>query len=119
MKKGASVVALMIPACTFSSAWMEPANRGFVQPGFCNAIGWRALPCSVQGVAETLILCDVSTWPPATPLPHCFLFDIISNMTTLLEQAVERLRQLPERMQNSAARALIFQLDQIEQGESA
>lgn len=40
-------------------------------------------------------------------------------MTTLLKQAVERLRQLPEHMQNSAARALIFQLDQIEQGESA
>lgn len=40
-------------------------------------------------------------------------------MTTLLEQAIERLRDLPEDMQDSAARALIFQLDQIEQVESA
>ena len=33
-------------------------------------------------------------------------------MTKLLEQAIERLRQLPENMQDSAARALITQLEE-------
>jgi hypothetical protein len=32
-------------------------------------------------------------------------------MTTLLKQAIERLRQLPEDMQDRAAQALLFQLD--------
>jgi len=32
-------------------------------------------------------------------------------MTKLLEHAIERLRQLPEDIQDTAARALIFQLD--------
>jgi hypothetical protein len=32
-------------------------------------------------------------------------------MTKLLEQAIERLSELPEDLQNTAARALIFQLD--------
>jgi hypothetical protein len=33
-------------------------------------------------------------------------------MTKLLEQAIDRLRQLPEAMQDSAARALITQLEE-------
>jgi hypothetical protein len=33
-------------------------------------------------------------------------------MTKLLEQAIDRLRQLPEPMQDSAARALITQLEE-------
>ncbi|HEY1474016.1 MAG TPA: hypothetical protein VGF53_08035 [Pseudolabrys sp.] len=33
-------------------------------------------------------------------------------MTKLLEQAIERLRQLPENMQDSAARTLISQLEE-------
>jgi predicted transcriptional regulator len=33
-------------------------------------------------------------------------------MTKLLEQAIERLRQLPEDMQDTAARALISQLEE-------
>lgn len=39
-------------------------------------------------------------------------------MTKLLEQAIEQLRQLPEEMQDSAARALILQLqEQPEPGD--
>jgi hypothetical protein len=33
-------------------------------------------------------------------------------MTKLLEEAIHRLRQLPEPMQDSAARAVIFQLEE-------
>jgi hypothetical protein len=33
-------------------------------------------------------------------------------MTKLLEQAIERLRQLPDDMQNTAARALIMQFEE-------
>ena len=33
-------------------------------------------------------------------------------MTKLLEEAIERLRQLPEQLQDSAARALITQLEE-------
>jgi hypothetical protein len=35
-----------------------------------------------------------------------------ANMTKLLEQAIQRLRQLPENMQDNAARALILQLEE-------
>jgi hypothetical protein len=36
---------------------------------------------------------------------------IIFDMTKLLAQAIDALRQLPEDMQDAAARALIFRLD--------
>jgi hypothetical protein len=35
-----------------------------------------------------------------------------SSMTKLLEEAIHRLRQLPETMQDSAARAVIHQLEE-------
>ena len=35
-----------------------------------------------------------------------------SHMTKLLEQAIEQLRQLPEQMQDSAARAVMLQLQE-------
>ena len=37
---------------------------------------------------------------------------ILFDMTKLLEQVIERLRRLPKYMQDSAARALISQLDE-------
>jgi hypothetical protein len=49
-------------------------------------------------------------------------------MTKLLEQAIEQLRQLPEKMQDSAARAVLLQLEEdpepgdreaIEEGRTA
>ncbi len=39
-------------------------------------------------------------------------YDILVCMSELLEQAVRRLRQLPEPMQECAARAVILQLDE-------
>lgn len=39
-------------------------------------------------------------------------FDILFDMTKLLEEAIERLRQLPESIQDSAARVMITQLEE-------
>jgi hypothetical protein len=39
-------------------------------------------------------------------------YDILRCMSELLEPAIRRLRQLPEPMQESAARAVILQLDE-------
>jgi hypothetical protein len=38
--------------------------------------------------------------------------DTIKSMTKLLEQAIQRLRQLPDNVQDSAARVLISQLEE-------
>ena len=37
---------------------------------------------------------------------------MISHMTKLLDQAIQQLRQLPEEMQDSAARAVMLQLEE-------
>lgn len=44
--------------------------------------------------------------------PWRSLFAIIYGMTKLLEQAIQRLRQLPDDVQDTAARALIAQLEE-------